>query len=159
MRGTLDVFFLGDIILEILILGGIFLYFYFSIFFQVNVQMEYSRKVSPADGATVANGPTDSRIMDFGSVFLATPSKAEGDDAATPASSASQQSGVNVAELVVARGFGSVIRHRDFEERSSYYDALLSAEARATAGKKGMHSSKEPPVMHITDLTTVRYTI
>ncbi|XP_050376067.1 ribonuclease TUDOR 1 [Argentina anserina] len=121
---------------------------------QVNVQMEYSRKISPADGAAVSNGPTDSRIMDFGSVFLATPSKAEGDDAATPASSASQPAGVNVAELVVARGFGSVIRHRDFEERSSYYDALLSAESRATAGRKGMHSSKEPPVMHITDLTT-----
>lgn len=128
-------------------------------FLQVNVQMEYSRKISPADGAAIANGPADSRIMDFGSVFLATPSKAEGEEAATSASSASQQVGVNVAELVIARGFGTVIRHRDFEERSSYYDGLLSAESRATTGKKGVHSSKDPPVMHITDLTTVRYTI
>jgi staphylococcal nuclease domain-containing protein 1 len=49
-----------------------------------------------------------------------------------------------------------VIRHRDFEERSNFYDALLAAESRAIAGKKGIHSAKDPPVMHITDLTTVR---
>ncbi|XP_008245697.1 PREDICTED: staphylococcal nuclease domain-containing protein 1-like [Prunus mume] len=117
---------------------------------QVNVQMEYSRKIT-ADGAAVSTGPADSRVMDFGSVFLV---KAEGDDAPVPASSApsSQPAGVNVAELVVARGFGTVIRHRDFEERSNYYDALLSAESRAIAGKKGIHSAKDPPVMHITDL-------
>ncbi|CAB4310792.1 unnamed protein product [Prunus armeniaca] len=117
---------------------------------QVNVQMEYSRKIT-ADGAAVSTGPADSRVMDFGSVFLV---KAEGDDAPAPASSApgSQPAGVNVAELVVARGFGTVIRHRDFEERSNYYDALLSAESRAIAGKKGIHSAKDPPVMHITDL-------
>ncbi|XP_021829362.1 ribonuclease TUDOR 1 [Prunus avium] len=117
---------------------------------QVNVQMEYSRKIT-ADGAAVSTGPADSRVMDFGSVFLV---KAEGDDAPAPASSApgSQPAGLNVAELVVARGFGTVIRHRDFEERSNYYDALLSAESRAIAGKKGIHSAKDPPVMHITDL-------
>ncbi|KAM1516044.1 hypothetical protein ACFXTH_015063 [Malus domestica] len=122
---------------------------------QVNVQMEYSRKVVPGEGAAPTSGPADSRVMDFGTVFLASPTKAEGDDAPAPASSApaSQQAGVNVAELVVSRGFGTVIRHRDFEERSNYYDALMSAETRATAGKKGIHSTKEPPVMHITDLT------
>ncbi|MQL91403.1 hypothetical protein Taro_024010, partial [Colocasia esculenta] len=117
---------------------------------QVNVSMEYSRKVSTADGpnpgAVASSG--DSRVMDFGSVFLISPSN---DDDAT---SAGSQSGVNVAELVVARGFGTVIRHRDFEERSNYYDALLAAESRAMSGKKGMHSIKDPPVMHITDLTT-----
>ncbi|KAI4343532.1 hypothetical protein L6164_010870 [Bauhinia variegata] len=115
---------------------------------QVNVQMEYSRKVGPAEGSTL---PGD-RLMDFGSVFLLSPAKGEGDDA--PSSAGSQQTGVNVAELVVARGFGTVIRHRDFEERSNYYDALLSAESRAISGKKGIHSAKDPPVMHITDLTT-----
>ncbi|KAB2608798.1 staphylococcal nuclease domain-containing protein 1 [Pyrus ussuriensis x Pyrus communis] len=122
---------------------------------QVNVQMEYSRKVVPGEGAAPTSGPADSRVMDFGTVFLASPTKAEGDDAPAPASSApaSQQAGVNVAELVVSRGFGTVIRHRDFEERSNYYDALMTAETRATAGKKGIHSTKEPPVMHITDLT------
>ncbi|KAF5743635.1 TUDOR-SN protein 1 isoform 1 [Tripterygium wilfordii] len=118
---------------------------------QVNVQMEYSRKVSMADGPTA--GPADSRVMDFGSVFLLSPVKSEGDEAA-PATVSNQQAGMNVAELVVARGFGNVIRHRDFEERSNYYDALLAAESRAISGKKGLHSAKDPPVMHITDLTT-----
>ncbi|KAF9618557.1 hypothetical protein IFM89_002252 [Coptis chinensis] len=42
----------------------------------------------------------------------------------------------------------------DFEERSNYYDALLAAESRSTAGKKGIHSAKDPPIMHITDLLT-----
>ena len=82
-----------------------------------------------------------------------------GDDAPSSAPpTASQQTGVNVAELVVARGFGTVIRHRDFEERSNYYDVLLAAEARATSSKKGIHSNKDSPVMHITDLTTMSWT-
>jgi staphylococcal nuclease domain-containing protein 1 len=118
---------------------------------QVNVSMEYSRKVGMTDGP----GAADSRVMDFGSVFLASPVKVEGDDASTTLpTGGSQQAGVNVAELLVARGFATVIRHRDFEERSNYYDALLSAESRAIAGKKGIHSSKDSPVMHVADLTT-----
>ncbi|XP_077212353.1 ribonuclease TUDOR 1-like [Tasmannia lanceolata] len=125
---------------------------------QVNVSMEYSRKVGMADGpnAVPTGGASDSRIMDFGSVFLVTPSsKIEGDDVEpAPTSSGSQPVGVNIAELVIARGFGTVIRHRDFEERSNYYEALLAAESRAINGKKGMHSAKDPPVMHITDLLT-----
>ncbi|KAF9607540.1 hypothetical protein IFM89_036902 [Coptis chinensis] len=124
---------------------------------QVNVSMEYSRKVSMGDGPVPVPVPglADSRVMDFGSVFLVSPSKVEADES-TPAPSASsiQTPSGNIAELVVSRGFGTVIRHRDFEERSNYYDALLAAESRATAGKKGIHSAKDPPVMHITDLLT-----
>ncbi|KAL5564736.1 hypothetical protein UlMin_027900 [Ulmus minor] len=121
---------------------------------QVNVQMEYSRKVS-LDGPT-AGPAADSRVMDFGSVFLSSPVKVEGDDASAPAAptAGSQPAGVNIAELLVARGFGTVIRHRDFEERSNFYDALLAAESRAINGKKGIHSARDPPVMHITDLLT-----
>ncbi|KAG5537335.1 hypothetical protein RHGRI_024699 [Rhododendron griersonianum] len=119
---------------------------------QVNVSMEYSRKVGMPDGP----GASDSRVMDFGSVFLASPVKVEGDDVSTPSlpTGGSQQAGANVAELLVARGYAYVIRHRDFEERSNYYDALLSAESRAIAGKKAIHSSKDSPVMHVADLTT-----
>ncbi|XP_011003528.1 PREDICTED: staphylococcal nuclease domain-containing protein 1-like [Populus euphratica] len=118
---------------------------------QVNVRMEYSRKMT--DGPTAAPVPGDARVMDFGSIFLLSHSK--GDEALTvPLTAAGQQPGINVAELVVSRGFGTVIRHRDFEERSNFYDALLAAESRAIAGKKGIHSAKDPPVSHITDLTT-----
>ncbi|KAE8720203.1 TUDOR-SN protein 1 isoform 2 [Hibiscus syriacus] len=123
---------------------------------QVTVQMEYSRKVTTADGAAAAAVPAaDSRVMDFGSVFLMSPVKGDGDDspATVPPTTGSQPPGLNVAELVVGRGFGSVIRHRDFEERSNYYDALLAAESRAIFGKKGIHSAKDPPAMHIQDLT------
>ncbi|XP_068666121.1 ribonuclease TUDOR 1-like [Aristolochia californica] len=122
---------------------------------QVNVSMEYSRKVNVVDvpGLVPASGSLDSKIMDFGSVFLVSSTKVEGDDTApVPVSTGNQPAGINIAELVVSRGLATVIRHRDFEERSNYYDALLAAESRAINGKKGMHSAKDPPVMHITDL-------
>ncbi|KAG8638569.1 ribonuclease TUDOR 1 [Manihot esculenta] len=122
---------------------------------QVNVQMEYSRKVTMGDGPTAATGSGDLRVMDFGSVFELSSNGGDTDEV-PPASSAagSQQAGVNIGELMVSRGYGTVIRHRDFEERSNYYDALLAAESRASAMKRGVHSNKEPPVTHITDLTT-----
>jgi len=106
------------------------------------------------DGLNTA-ASADSKVMDFGSVFLVSPSK-EGDDATPAVPTGGQTTGINVAELVLSRGFGNVIKHRDFEERSNYYDALLAAESRAMSGKKGIFSSKEAPAMHITDLTTVR---
>ncbi|KAE9608620.1 putative micrococcal nuclease [Lupinus albus] len=122
---------------------------------QVNVQMEYSRKIVPTDGSTVPSGAADSRVMDFGSVFVLSPAKDDGDDAPSSAPPAgTQHNGVNVGELVVSRGLGTVIRHRDFEERSNYYDALLAAESRAISGRKLIHSGKDSPASHITDLTT-----
>uniref|UniRef100_A0A7N0RJ48 Ribonuclease n=1 Tax=Kalanchoe fedtschenkoi TaxID=63787 RepID=A0A7N0RJ48_KALFE len=113
---------------------------------KVSVSMEYSRTVNMADGPAASGA--DSKLMDFGSVFLVTPRKGDTDE------SAAAQTGPNVGELIVSRGFGTVIRHRDFEERSNHYDALLAAESRANSGKKGIHSAKDPPVMHITDLLT-----
>ncbi|VVB13566.1 unnamed protein product [Arabis nemorensis] len=121
---------------------------------QVVVHMEYSRKITPTDGPTTS-GAAD-RFMDFGSVFLPSPAKGDSDEvAASPAAAIAggQPAGVNIAELILSRGFGNVVRHRDFEERSNHYDALLAAESRALSGKKGIHSAKESPAMHITDLT------
>lgn len=118
--------------------------------------MEYSRRISTVDGQSAA--PTanmaDTRVLDYGSVFLGSPSQTDGDEISSAPSSASQP-GVNVAELLLSRGFAKTSKHRDYEERSHYYDALLAAESRAEKAKKGVHSLKESPVMHITDLTTV----
>ncbi|KAL8230450.1 hypothetical protein R6Q57_000228 [Mikania cordata] len=122
---------------------------------QVQVSMEYSRKVPLSDGSAAPGANADSRVMGFGSVFLLSQGKEREDvSSATPPTTVSQQPGLNVAELIIARGFGTVIRHRDFEERSNYYENLLATESRATAGKKGIHSAKDPPSMHVTDLLT-----
>nr|XP_043637792.1 ribonuclease TUDOR 1-like [Erigeron canadensis] len=109
----------------------------------VQVSMEYSGRVP------TANGSTDTRVMGFGSVFLLS----QGKDSENVSSSGGQQTGVNVAELIISRGFGTVVGHRDFEERSHYYEKLLAAQSRAEANKKGIHSSKDSPVMHVKDLT------
>lgn len=117
---------------------------------QVHVSMEYSRKVNMAEGPGAPTGATD-RVMDFGSVFL----PRDGEVAPqVPPSAGSQQPGLNIAELIISRGFGEVIKHRDLEVRSNYYDSLLAAESRAKSGKKGMYSGKDAPVMHVNDFIT-----
>jgi staphylococcal nuclease domain-containing protein 1 len=121
----------------------------------VNVQIECSRKVGLVDGSVISSGAADSRVMDFGSVFLLSYGKADSEDAPSLAVPASQPTVSNIAELIISNGFGTVIRHHDFEERSNFYDALLAAESHAISERKGIHSAKDPPVMHITDLTTV----
>ncbi|TMS34836.1 hypothetical protein L596_002347 [Steinernema carpocapsae] len=53
--------------------------------------------------------------------------------------------GQNVAEGLVSHGLAKVVRHRgDDENRSSHYDALLAAEAKAETGKKGMFAEGDP---------------
>ena len=49
----------------------------------------------------------------------------------------------NVAEALVARGLATVVRYRqDDDQRSSHYDELLAAEARAQKKLSGLHSNK-----------------
>jgi len=125
---------------------------------QVKVTMEYSRKMPAAE-----EGGADGRVMTFGTVMLLSPGKlSEGADPApqrqqqptAPQGAAGGAPGpLNVAELVVGRGFATVIRHRDFEERSAHYEALQAAEHRAIKGKRNLHSSKEPPVNNVNDLS------
>lgn len=117
--------------------------------------MEYSRKVG-ADGSMPGPAnPGSDRTMDFGSVFLVAAPKAEAADTTSALPVSGQPQGVNIAEMIVVRGFATVVRHRDFEERSNYYEALLAAESKAVKGKKKIHSQKESPVAHINDLSLV----
>ncbi|XP_062185948.1 ribonuclease TUDOR 2-like [Phragmites australis] len=120
---------------------------------EVNVSMEYSRRINIADGQVVAHkiNSADTRVLDYGSVFL--PSQVEG-VGSNSSSSSGNQLGVNVAELLLSRGFADVTRHRDYEERSHHYDALLAAYSRAEKARKGYHSKKDHPVTHMNDLTT-----
>ncbi|KAF8513029.1 transcription factor [Hysterangium stoloniferum] len=57
---------------------------------------------------------------------------------------------VNVAELVIEKGYASVVRHRrDDEDRSSDYDKLMAAEQIAITDTRGIHSNKEQTLPRI----------
>jgi staphylococcal nuclease domain-containing protein 1 len=59
----------------------------------------------------------------------------------------------NVAEALVGKGLATVIRHRaDDEQRSSKYDDLLVAEARASSSRNGVHAA-EVPILRVCDLS------
>ncbi|GAB5593132.1 hypothetical protein Unana1_08032 [Umbelopsis nana] len=58
----------------------------------------------------------------------------------------------NIAIQLVERGLASIIRHRmNDENRSQAYDQLMIAETKAQEGQKGIHSTKEQPIVRITD--------
>lgn len=55
---------------------------------------------------------------------------------------------------MVGKGLATVVRYRqDDDQRSSRYDELLTAEAQAVKGTKGVHSKKEGQSHRINDLT------
>ncbi|VDM95711.1 unnamed protein product [Thelazia callipaeda] len=52
--------------------------------------------------------------------------------------------GLNVGEALVSKGLAKVVRYRsDDDNRSSQYDALLAAEAKAEKSKKGLFADRE----------------
>ncbi|XP_063402953.1 staphylococcal nuclease domain-containing protein 1-like [Mytilus trossulus] len=62
--------------------------------------------------------------------------------------------GVNVGEALVGKGLAKVIRYRqDDDQRSSHYDELLAAEARAEKKLVGIHSKKEAPIHRVADVS------
>ncbi|KAF7664239.1 hypothetical protein LDENG_00183980 [Lucifuga dentata] len=64
--------------------------------------------------------------------------------------------GINIAEALVSKGLATVIRYRqDDDQRSSHYDELLAAEARAIKNGKGLHSKKEVPIHRVADISGV----
>ena len=65
-----------------------------------------------------------------------------------------------MAEALVSKGLVTVIRYRqDDDQRSSQYDVLLAAEARAQKKGVGMHSKKEPPIHRVADIAGVCFTM
>ncbi|KAG2565965.1 hypothetical protein PVAP13_7NG154200 [Panicum virgatum] len=113
---------------------------------QVHVSMEYSRRINISNRQVAANKTNivDDKILDYGSVFLP-----------PHVGSSGNLLGANVAELLLSRGCADITRHRDYEERSHHYDALLAAYSRAEKAKKGYHAKKDYPATHMNDLTTV----
>ncbi|KAI9533565.1 nuclease domain-containing protein [Dissostichus eleginoides] len=60
----------------------------------------------------------------------------------------------NIAEALVSKGLATCIRYRqDDDQRSSHYDELLAAEARAIKNGKGLHSKKEAPIHRVADIS------
>ncbi|KAL7409726.1 transcription factor [Mrakia frigida] len=58
----------------------------------------------------------------------------------------------NVAEVLIEKGFASVLRHRrDDEERSPDLDKLVVAEQTAITELRGIHSGKDMPLPRIID--------
>ncbi|GAA5892084.1 hypothetical protein JCM5296_004053 [Sporobolomyces johnsonii] len=77
---------------------------------------------------------------------------AEGDYEERECATIRLPNGTNVAELLVERGLVSVLRHRQGDDqRSSDYDRLMGAEAKAMEEKKGLHSGKDFPAPRIID--------
>lgn len=62
--------------------------------------------------------------------------------------------GINIAEALISKGLATCLRHRqDDDQRSSCYDDLLAAEARAVKNTKGVHSKKEAPIHRVADVS------
>ncbi|CAI5724755.1 unnamed protein product [Peronospora farinosa] len=102
----------------------------------VHVEVEYEK---PS-----ASGQGDAML--FASVFLEPSSNAMKKNP--------QAKGANLAIDIVTAGLAEVVRHRPEEEKSEYYDDLVTAETKAQTQKKNLHSSKEPPTTErrVTDL-------
>ncbi|KAL4085983.1 hypothetical protein PRIC1_014607 [Phytophthora ramorum] len=102
----------------------------------VHIEVEYE-KPSPS-------GQGD--VMMFASVFL--------DPSANALKKNPSAKGANLAIDIVAAGLAEVVRHRPDEEKSEYYDDLVTAETKAQTQKKNLHSTKEAPATErrVTDL-------
>ncbi|XP_062929037.1 staphylococcal nuclease domain-containing protein 1 [Mobula hypostoma] len=95
---------------------------------KVNVTVDYIRQATPATNVTPAFPERTCSTVTIG--------------------------GINIAEALVSKGLATVIRYRqDDDQRSSHYDELLAAEARAIKNAKGLHSKKEVPIHRVADIS------
>lgn len=60
---------------------------------------------------------------------------------------------LNLAEQLCAAGLVNVIVHREEDDRSEYYDDLLTAEDAAKKSRKGLHAGAQPTARRFNDLT------
>ncbi|CAH0474879.1 unnamed protein product [Peronospora belbahrii] len=102
----------------------------------VRIEVEYEK----------ANPSGQGDVMLFASVFL--------EPSANAMKKNPQAKGANLAIDIVTAGLAEVVRHRPDEEKSEYYDDLVTAEAKAQTQKKNLYSTKEPPATErrVTDL-------
>lgn len=62
--------------------------------------------------------------------------------------------GINIAEALISKGFGTCLKHRqDDDQRSSVYDDLMASEAKAKKNGKGLHSQKDTPSHRVADVS------
>lgn len=77
----------------------------------------------------------------------------EGDYEAKECVTIKLSTGNNVANLLIERGYATVLRHRQGEDRSQDYDLLMATEMKAQTEGKGLHSDKEFPPPKVTDIS------
>lgn len=59
----------------------------------------------------------------------------------------------NVAETLVSKGLATVVKYRpDDDQRSSHYDALLSAENKAIKTQRGLHGKKDHATVRVHEI-------
>ncbi|GAB5568753.1 tudor domain-containing protein 1 isoform X4 [Prionailurus iriomotensis] len=101
---------------------------------KVNVTVDYIRPASPATETVPAFSERTCATVTIGGIY--------------------RNWYRNIAEALVSKGLATVIRYRqDDDQRSSHYDELLAAEARAIKNGKGLHSKKEVPIHRVADIS------
>lgn len=125
---------------------------------KVKVSMEYARKIPTGGHANNGQPEAPGITLEMGTVMLPTDQLKGEDGRATNdarGGGGEDRGELNVAEMLVLRGFATVVRHRnDDDERSLRYDDLVQAEQRAIKGKKGVQNKDKPaPAHHVNDVS------
>ncbi|GJQ13291.1 hypothetical protein GpartN1_g5082.t1 [Galdieria partita] len=82
----------------------------------VNIEMDYKRKIQSSGSQNSGN-----LTIEFATVTL---------------------NGKDIGEMLVSKGFASVIRHKSGEERARNYEKYIELEKEAVLSRKGIHDSK-----------------
>ena len=62
---------------------------------------------------------------------------------------------INIAEALISKDLAHCLRHRlNDDQRSSCFNDLLAAEARAVKNAKGVHNKKDHPIHRVADISS-----